>query len=100
MEWAIQHCAAAAARDRTAGVALYNGASVLIQANREPELAAKMLEDYLNGPSRTEEGPAFVAHIWLARLKQQLGDPAAARQQMDEVRALAGEYKPQKEFGA
>jgi predicted Zn-dependent protease len=100
MEWAVQHCVAAASHDRTAGVALYNGASVLIQAHRQPELAAKMLEDYLSGPSITEEGPTFIAHIWLAQLKQQLGDSAGARQEMAEAHALAGEYKPQKEFGA
>ncbi len=99
MEWAIQNCVAAAARDRTAGVALYNGATVLIQAHREPELAAKMLEGYLDGP-KTEEAPAFVAHYWLGRLKQQLGDAAGAQQEMAEARALASEYKPQEGFGA
>ncbi|MGH9599554.1 MAG: tetratricopeptide repeat protein [Terracidiphilus sp.] len=100
MEWAIRNCASAAARDRTAGVALYDGASVLIQANREPALAARMLGDYLASPSKTEEGPAFVAHLWLARLKQQLGDQTGAQQEMGEARALAGDYKPQKDFGA
>ncbi|MGH9605215.1 MAG: tetratricopeptide repeat protein [Terracidiphilus sp.] len=100
MESAIRNCAAAAARDRTAGVALYNGASVLIAANRDQELAANMLQDYLSSPSKTEEGPAFVAHMWLARLKQQLGDAAGAEEQMAEAKALAGEYKPLKEFGA
>lgn len=100
MEWAIRNCVAAVERDRTANVALYNGASVLIQSGREPELAAKMLEDYLSGPVKTEEAPAFVAHVWLAQLKQQLGDPAGAQQELAAARALAGEYKPQKDFGA
>ena len=97
MEWAVRNCAAAAAHDRHAGVALYNGASVLTQSHRDPELAARMLEDYLAGASKTEEGPAFVAHVWLARLKEQLGDPAGAQQERTEALELASEYRPAKE---
>jgi tetratricopeptide (TPR) repeat protein len=99
MQWAVRNCADAAARDPHAGVALFNGASVLIQANQAPELAAKMLEDYLNGPSKTEEGPAFLAHVWLARLKTELGDAAGAQQEQEAARTLAGAYLPQKGFG-
>lgn len=99
MQWAVRNCAAAAASDPHAGVALFNGASVLIQANQNPELAAKMLEDYLDSPSKTEEGPAFLAHVWLARLKAQLGDAAGAQQERDAAQELAGEYFPQKGFG-
>lgn len=99
MEWAVRNCAAAATRDSNSGVALFNGASVLIQANRDPQLAAKMLQDYLNGPSKTEEGPAFLAHVWLAQLKTQLGDAAGAQQEQAAAKALAGEYLPQKGFG-
>ncbi|MGH9589586.1 MAG: tetratricopeptide repeat protein [Terracidiphilus sp.] len=99
MQWAVRNCAVAAARDSNSGVALFNGASVLIRANQDPDLAATMLEDYLNSPSRTEEGPAFLAHAWLARLKMQLGDAAGAQQEQAAARALAGEYVPQKEFG-
>ncbi len=99
MQWAVRNCAQAAARDRHSGVALFNGASVLIEANQDPELAAKMLEDYLNGPSKTEEGPAFVAHVWLARLKAQMGDPAGAQEEEAAAKALAGTYLPQKGFG-
>jgi len=56
-----------------------------------------MLEDYLAGASKTEEGPAFVAHVWLARLKEQLGDPAGAQQERTEALELASEYRPAKE---
>jgi tetratricopeptide (TPR) repeat protein len=94
MDWAIRNCASAAAKDRHAGVALYNGATVLIQANRNPEMAAKMIEDYLAGTSKTEEAPAFVALIKLARLKQKLGDSAGAQQDRLKAQALASEYKP------
>lgn len=99
MDWAVRNCATAAARDPHPGVALFNGASVLIEAKQNPEMAAKMLEDYLNGSSKTEEGPAFLAHVWLARLKAQLGDAAGAQQEQESAKALAGGSLPQKGFG-
>jgi tetratricopeptide (TPR) repeat protein len=95
MEWAIQNCVAAAERDRTAGVALYDGAGVLIRARRNPQLAAKMLEDYLAGLSITEEAPAFVAHYRLAWLLAQMGDKAGAAREQAAGYAIAHEYRPQ-----
>jgi len=94
MESAIRNCVAAAARDRTAGVALYDGAGVLIRAKRNPELAAKMLEDYLAGDSKTEEAPAFIAHSRLALLLGELGDSAGARREQSAAYTLAREYRP------
>jgi len=52
-----------------------------------------MLEDYLAGPQKTEEAPAFVALMWLSRLKEQLGDPAAAKREQEASLALAHDYK-------
>lgn len=94
MEDAIHNCASAAAHDRTAGVALYDGAGVLIRARRDSELAAKMLQDYLAGDSKTEEAPAFIAHYRLARLLQQTGDRDGARREQAAGAALAHEYRP------
>jgi predicted Zn-dependent protease len=94
MEAAVRSGQSAAARDRHAGVALYNGASLLIKTNRDPARAAKMLEDYLAGSVKTEEAPAFVAHTLLAQLKAQLGDGAAASRERAAALAMAHEYKP------
>ena len=93
MESAVQSGAAAAERDRHEGVALFNGASVLIKANRDPELAQKLLQMYL-ASNNTEEAPTFVAHVWMARLKARQGDTAAAREERAEALALANAYKP------
>ncbi len=90
---AVRNGINAAERDKHAGVALYNGASTLTRANREPALAAKMLGDYLASPFKTEEAPAFVAHARLARLKDQLGDSEGAKQERAAALALAHEYK-------
>jgi tetratricopeptide (TPR) repeat protein len=94
MENAVQAGFAAAQRDKTAAVALFNGASVLIKANRNPALATKMLEAYLASPSQTEEAPAFVAHVWLARLLAQSGDKSGAQRERQAALTLANNYKP------
>lgn len=92
LDTAINNCMSAAARDKHSGIALYDGAGVLIAANRNPALAAKMLEDYLAGSSKNEEAPAFIAHVRLGRLKQELGDPAGAQNEFAEATAMAREY--------
>jgi tetratricopeptide (TPR) repeat protein len=94
MESAIHTGISAADRDKHAAVALYNGASVLTRANRDPALAAKMLENYLASPLKTEEAPAFVAHTRLAKIKDQLGDHDGALQDRAAAFELAREYKP------
>jgi tetratricopeptide (TPR) repeat protein len=100
MESAMHSALSAAQRDRRSGAALYDGAGLLTESNRDPALAATMLDDYLTGSSKTEEAPAFIAHIRLARLKQQLGDPAAADRERAAALALAREYKPAQDFRA
>jgi len=94
MESAIHSCVSAAAQDKHPGVAFYDGAGVLIEANREPALAAKMLEDYLASSSKSEEAPAFIAHVRLGRLKQDLGDPEGAQREFAAATAMAREYNP------
>jgi len=97
MESAVASILSTAFHDKHPGSALYDGAGLLIETNRNPALAATMLEGYLAGPSKTEEAPAFIAHIRLARLKQQLGDQPAAKRERDAALALAHEYKPAQE---
>lgn len=94
MESALHSGESAAAKDKQAGVALYNGAALLRATNRDPARAAKMLASYLAGSAKTEDAPAFVAHTWLALLRAQLGDAAAASRERAAALALASEYKP------
>jgi len=98
MESAIHNCGIAAEKDKSAGVALYDGAGVLIESNRDPALAARMLESYLAGTSKTEEAPAFEARVRLARLRKQLGDAAAAERERSAALQLAHDYKPALDF--
>jgi len=94
MDDAIRNCAAEAARDPHAAVALYDAAGVLIKVNRDPALAARLLQDYLASPGKTEEAPAFVAYARLARLQKQLGDSANAQVAQTAAYELAHEYQP------
>jgi tetratricopeptide (TPR) repeat protein len=98
MESAVRSAVTAAQHDKHEGVALYDGAGLLIEAHRDPALAATLLDDYLAGSSKTEDAPAFVAHLRLARLKAQLGDPAAAERERAAALALAHDYKPAQDF--
>ena len=98
MESAVQSGFAAAQRDHKAGVALFNGASVLMKANRNLPLAQKLLETYLSSQGTTEEAPAFVAHAWLARVKASQGDKNGARQEQSTALSMAGSYKPAQEL--
>jgi len=94
LDSAIQSCIAAVAKDKNASYALYDGAGVLVAANRNPSLAAQMLENYLSSSSLTEDAPAFVAHIRLSRLKQQLGDAAGAKSELAIAAQMAKEFNP------
>ncbi|HVN94626.1 MAG TPA: hypothetical protein VMT38_13080 [Terracidiphilus sp.] len=94
LDAAIQNCIAAVAKDKNASFALYDGAGVLIAAKRNPALAAQMLQNYLSSSALNEQAPAFVAHILLSRLKQQLGDAAGAQAELAAAAQLAKEFKP------
>jgi tetratricopeptide (TPR) repeat protein len=94
LDAAIQNCVAAATKNRKSGVGLYDGAGVLISAKRNPSLAAQMLENYLSNSSLSEQAPAFIAHIRLSRLKQQLGDAAGAKSELAIAAQMAHEFNP------
>jgi len=94
MESAIRGGQSAAERDKRSAVALFSGAALLIQTRRDPQRAAKMLEEYLAGSVKSEDAPSFVAHTELARLKKQMGDSLAEVRERAAALALAHEYRP------
>ncbi len=94
MQAAVESGYKAAQRDKRAGVALFNGASILSRGGRNLALAVKMLEEYLADYQKTEEAPTFVAETRLARLSAQLGDKEGARREREAALALAHDYKP------
>ena len=89
----IRSGASAAQRDKHAAGALFNGAAVLIRADRELPTAEKMLEEYLASPNKNEDAPAFVAYGRLARLEDKLGAADAAARDRTAALALAHDYR-------
>jgi len=65
---------------------------MLLNTRRNLPLATKMLEGYLAGPNMNEDSPAFVAHLELARLKEQAGDMAEAQKQRAIAQSMAHDY--------
>ncbi len=94
METALRNGENAAKRDKRSGSALFDGASVLIRAKRDPNQAVRMLDDYLASGAKTEQAPAFVAYVLLARMELQLGDAVQAIRDRAAALAMAHEYKP------
>jgi tetratricopeptide (TPR) repeat protein len=95
---AINNVLQLAQRDRQAAMALYDGASNLIAAQRNPKLAIRLLQDYLASPSKSEQAPAFAAFTQLARLHAQLGDRTEALQDREQALKLAHTYRPAQEL--
>jgi tetratricopeptide (TPR) repeat protein len=98
MESAVNSGATAAAKEKHASVALFNGATVLQRANRNLPLAAKLFESYLAASDKTEEAPAFDVLVRLAKVRQQMGDSAGAQRERTAALALAHTYKPAQEL--
>ena len=93
MESALNNSYQAVTRDRRQSTALFGAANMLIQTRRNPQLAARMLEEYLSGPVKTEEAPAFIAHLRLAKLKEQMGDATGGQQHRMIAHSLAHDYQ-------
>lgn len=81
---------AAAATDH--GSALADGASTLIRARREPDLAVEWMQQYLDGNALSEEAPAFAVHAQLGDWYKRQGDLKHAEDEYAEARALASDF--------
>ena len=98
MQAALHSAETSARKDPHATIALYDGAGVLMDGKLDAVTAARLLEEYIASPTKTEEGPAFEAYVRLAKLKKQLGDSSGAQKQIEAALALAHNYKPALEF--
>jgi tetratricopeptide (TPR) repeat protein len=82
---------------REQGIALFDGASLLLNAGRDFPDAIKMFREYLSVDDPVEDGPAFQAHYLVGMLLEKQGDPKAAAQEYRAALALAAEYQPAQE---
>jgi tetratricopeptide (TPR) repeat protein len=81
-----------AAADTDHGPALVDGASTLIQSEREPQLAEQWLREYLDGNALSETAPAFAVHAELGDLLRKQGDESAAEREFAAAHALSANY--------
>ena len=56
---------------------LVDAASILTTAHRSPELAERLLRDYLSSPSKSDGAPAFKVHVQLGDLLRTAATPQA-----------------------
>jgi tetratricopeptide (TPR) repeat protein len=82
-----------AALDPQHGVASADGASVLIRAGRDLPFARQLLEQYLASSNKSEDAPAFQAHVQLGKLLTSQGDASGAQQQFAAAVELAKGYQ-------
>jgi tetratricopeptide (TPR) repeat protein len=73
---------------------LVDAATILTAIHRSPELADRLLREYLTSPGRTDEAPAFKVHLQLGNLLAHRGDAAGAQAQYAAALALASSFPP------
>jgi tetratricopeptide (TPR) repeat protein len=88
------HSAIAADRagGRSPDAVLVDAASILTDVHREPDLAERLLRDYLASPAKSDAAPAFKVHLQLSRLLARRGDTASAHEEVSAAAALAAAF--------
>jgi tetratricopeptide (TPR) repeat protein len=94
MEEAIHSGVAA---DKARGTPLVDAAHLLTCAGRDPQLAVRLLREYLASPAQSEEEPAFKVRRFLASLLEKQGDAAGAAREVAAAAAIASVYHPAKQ---
>jgi tetratricopeptide (TPR) repeat protein len=89
----------AVSADREHGVALTYAASLLIRSDREPELAIRLLRQYLASPNKSEDAPAFQIHARLGQVLLKQGDRQGAQHEFDAAKAMARDYRVPSQSG-
>jgi tetratricopeptide (TPR) repeat protein len=75
--------------DRNHGPVLVDAASILIEADRDSELAERCLRDYLASSAKTDAAPAFKVHMQLSKLLAARGDAKGADRELEAAAELA-----------
>jgi len=78
--------------DRPADATVVDAATILTATNREPQLAERLLRDYLASPMKSDAAPAFKVHLQLSQLLMHRGDIASAHSEVAAAAALAAGF--------
>ncbi len=80
--------------DKLRGATLVDAASILTAAARDPDLARRVLRQYLASPARSDASPAFKVHLQLGDLLARSADLPSARKEYAAALALAPNFPP------
>ena len=80
--------------DRRNDSVLVDAASIVAATNRSPELAERLLREYLASPAKSDGAPAFKVHVQLGDLLLKRGDYAGAHREYAAALAMASNYVP------
>ena len=79
------------------GIALFDAATLLLQAGRNFPAAIQMFQQFLSRDKFAEDGPAFRAHYRLGLLFEKQGAAQDAAREYRAALALASQYRPAKD---
>ncbi|MBW8746516.1 MAG: tetratricopeptide repeat protein [Acidobacteria bacterium] len=78
--------------DRPRSGPSFDAATFLTEQHRDPALAERLLKEYLASPARSDQAPAFRAHVLLGKILEDRGDKAGATAEYQAALALAKDY--------
>ncbi|MCU1306840.1 MAG: repeat protein [Acidobacteriaceae bacterium] len=84
----------AVAAPRRSSAIFFDAAGLLFHANQKLLLAAELDNKYLAAKDKSEEAPAFKAHLLLGQIMEKQGDTAGAVKQYQAALALARDFAP------
>jgi len=90
----------AVAADKQRDYSVADAAGLLVESSQEPKLAQQLYRSYLDGPSRSEDAPAFRVYTQLGHSLAADGDAAAAQKAYAAALALAKNYAPAQKAAA
>lgn len=76
------------------GTPLVDASHLLIRSHQDPELAIRLLREYLASPTKSEEEPAFRVHLLLAQILTDHGDAGGAAREIQAASSIASIYHP------
>lgn len=91
---AVSTLQAGIAANHAKDASLVDTASILTALNRSPDVAERVLREYLASPAKSEDAPAFKVHVQLGDLLLKRGDTSGARKEYEAALAMASNYAP------
>lgn len=80
--------------NRARDAALVDVAGLLITMHRSPDVAERVLREYLASPAKSDDAPAFKVYVQVGDLLLEKGDAAGARREYAAALSLASNYAP------